>query len=730
MPEPRIEEVIRVGEHYYILATSSLVRERTHVLKDGDSFAIFDCQGDIGVAGPGVQGIYHEETRFLSRLVLTLAAHHPLLLSSSVREDNLALRADLTNPDLHVNGRVVLPRGALHISRQQFLWRGTCYQELRFTNYSLAPVELSFALEFDSDFVDVFEVRGLRRSRRGRRLPEEVGEDWVVLGYEGLDGQIRRTRLRVEPQPAPGQLTPGRLEMDLRLAPHAETAVLVTIACETGEPGPVIALAAAASQARQAQQTRRDRACRIYTANEVLNDWVGRSLSDLQMMLTETPHGPYPYAGVPWFSTVFGRDGLVTALETLWVDPEIARGVLRFLAATQAREHDPDVEAEPGKILHEMRKGEMAALGEVPFGRYYGSVDATPLFVAVAGACYRRTGDRGLLEELWPHIEAALEWMERYGDRDGDGFIEYARRSSRGLVHQGWKDSPDAIFHADGTLAEGPIAVCEVQGYAFLAYRRAAEMAAALGLADAAERYAARAEALRARFEKAFWSEELSSYALALDGQKRPCLVRSSNPGQCLWTGIVSAERAARLARTLLAPEQFSGWGIRTLAATEVRYNPMAYHNGSVWPHDNALIAHGMARYGLTEGVNRIFTGLFDASLFLELHRMPELFCGFPRRPGEGPTLYPVACAPQAWAAGAVFLLLEACLGLRIRAAGRPVPQIRFERPFLPASIPEMRMENLRVGEASVDLSVVRVGDDVSVNILDRQGQVEVVVVK
>lgn len=730
MGDARVEEVIRVGEHYYILATSSLVRERTHVLKQGDSFAILDGQGDIGVAGPNVQGIYHEETRFVSRLVLTIAGAHPMLLSSVVREDNLALRADLTNPDVHVNGRVVLPRGVLHIGRQQFLWRGTCYQELRFTNYSLAAVELAFALEFDSDFVDVFEVRGLRRARRGQRLPDQVGDDYVVVGYEGLDRRVRRTRIAVQPRPAAGQLVPGRLEMELRLAPKAETSVLVTISCEIDAPPRLLPVQVAAEEARQALEQRRQQACQIYTANEEFNDWVGRSFSDLEMMLTETPYGLYPYAGVPWFSTVFGRDGLITALETLWLDPTIARGVLQYLAATQAREENPEADAEPGKILHETRRGEMAAAGEVPFARYYGSVDATPLFVLLAGRYYQRTGDLAFLHDLWPHVEAALGWIERYGDRDGDGFVEYSRRSRRGLVHQGWKDSSDAIFHADGGLAEGPIALCEVQGYVYGAYRQAARMARALGQADRAAAYEQRAGQLRHKFEQVFWSDELSSYALALDGRKRPCLVRASNAGHCLWTGIAAPERAAQVSRTLLSPEHFSGWGIRTLASSEVRYSPMAYHNGSVWPHDNALIAHGMARYGFIEGVSRILTGLFDASLFLELHRMPELFCGFPRRPGEGPTLYPVACAPQAWAAAAVFLILEACWGLRIRAAGRAVPQVCFYRPFLPPAIPEVELRHLRVGEAEVSLAIARVGDDVSVSIRQRQGPVEIVVVK
>jgi glycogen debranching enzyme len=473
-------------------------------------------------------------------------------------------------------------------------------------------------------------------------------------------------------------------------------------------------------------RTAKSRTCTVTTSHYDVNRWLNRSVADLEMMLTNRPGGPFPYAGVPWFNAPFGRDGIITALECLWMNPWIARGVLAFLASNQARESNPATDAEPGKILHESRSGEMAATGEVPFARYYGSVDATPLFIFLASEYFQRTADLEFIRGIQPNIDLALQWIDRYGDADGDGFVEYQRKSANGLVQQGWKDSGDSVFYADGRLIEGPVALCEVQAYVFGAKRGAAELMRALGLGRRAEQLAREAEFLQQRFEEAFWCDDLGTFALALDGQKRPCRVRTSNAGHCLYMGIASPEHASRLAHTLFAEDSFSGWGIRTLSSLEVRFNPVSYHNGSVWPHENALIAYGLARYGFKELAARIAAALFDVSRFVDLQRIPELFCGFARNSTDGPTLYPVACSPQSWAIASVFLLTQAILGISVSPLKSPA--IRLDRPMLPKALEYVDIKGLSLDNSRVDLRLRPGIKGPTVDIEHHQGHVEVVV--
>jgi len=709
-----------------VLARSGITDDRNRVLKHADTFAVFDHRGDVKSGGLDEEGLYHRGTRHLSQLVLQLDGDRPFFLSSTSSRESGQLSVALTNHDRLEGGRVVTPLGTLQLSFTRFLFDATLYQRLRLKNYGLERIEPELALIFAGDFADIFEVRGMTRAARGRDLLPEVGTDQVVFAYQGLDDVLRRTVLKFDP--GPSALTASSALLRLCLEPGEERELSVTIACEVGrQQQSVVAFASARDLARRALELTPPRPSPVETSNSQANAWVNRAVSDLRMMTTELPTGPYPYAGVPWFNTPFGRDGIITALECLWWAPELAKGVLRYLASTQATEVVPEEDAEPGKILHEIRNGEMAALKEMPFGRYYGSVDATPLFVVLLDEYYQRTADRALVDELWPHAEAALTWIETYGDRDGDGFVEYHRQRPTGLLHQAWKDSDDAVFHANGELAEGPIAACEVQGYVYAALRAGMKLGMLLGLEPRAKELARRADKLRRRFDRAFWCEELGTYAIALDGRKRACRVRSSNAGQCLFSGLVSPERAAELSRTLLAAHSFSGWGIRTLSEGMPRYNPMGYHTGSVWPHDNALIALGLSRMGYNDLTLSIFSGLLDAGTHFDLERMPELFCGFEREPSAGPVLYPVACAPQAWSAASVFLLFQACLGLAIDAPRRT---LRLSQPRLPPGIDWIEIRDLSVGEASLDVLFERHADDVGVNVLRREGSVRTIVEK
>lgn len=710
-----------IAQQYYIAAGTSPSDDRTRVLKYGKTFAVFNRYGDIETLGLGEHGIFYQGTRHVSELVLLLWDSRPLLLSSTVQSDNLAFVADLANVDILENQQVTIPRGTLHIVRSRFLWQGVAYEELKMVNYGLAALEIPFRVLIGADFADIFEVRGTRRERRGRRLDDEFTNSSILMRYEGLDHIERQTRIDCDP--APAQIKTSELHFETSIGPGKAALFHFSVACNPDQKRHAIAYARAMAGAETELKAASANICEISSSNDRLNRWIKRSIADVEMMIMGNPEKNYPYAGVPWFSTVFGRDGIITAMEMLWLAPPIAKGVLQYLASTQAMEINLTAEAQPGKILHETRSGEMANLGEVPFGRYYGSIDSTPLFVMLAGAYLDCTGDLAFLENLRPHVDLALEWIDRYGDVDGDGFVEYQRHGDKGLVQQGWKDSNDSVFHADGQIAQAPIALCEVQGYVYAAKMAAARIFAELGDAQRQAALETEAAELQNRFEEAFWCEELSTYALALDGRKRPCRVRTSNPGHCLFTGIADEQRANLVAHTLVNPDSFSGWGVRTVGCHESRYNPLSYHNGSVWPHDNAIIAAGMARYGQREFTGRILMGLLDLSSAVELHRLPELICGVERRSGQGPTLYPVACSPQSWAAGAVFMLLQACLGVSVDCRQK---RMVFERPYLPEGIPQLWMRGVQIGNAQMNLFVERAARAVRVEVVEKQGQIEI----
>jgi glycogen debranching enzyme len=686
------------------------VPHQLYALKDGDIFLVADSLGDVLGLG---DGLFHDDTRILSRFTVALGTERPSLLSAALGQDNIYFTSHSTNQRLPVSGGPVAPPGVLHISRKRYLWGQRLFERISMVNYSRDEVILPLVIEFDADFRDMFEVRGLKRARRGYKHPAEIDGRSVLVRYTGLDA-VDRTSVISFSDP-PFRISEHRAEFMYPLGPESHLELYVEVGLEAGPTPTRERFRNHAALARFSMRARRRHGARLRSSGRLFSDWIAKSRSDLALLTTELSTGPYPYAGIPWFSTTFGRDAIITAYQMLWLDPSLAKGVLAYLASRQATEVSAFRDSAPGKIMHEARLGEMAGLGEVPFGRYYGGVDTTPLFVALAGAYADRTGDFEFIDAIWPNLQAAMGWIEYYGDTDGDGLIDYARGRDSGLANQGWKDSQDSVFHSDGRFATGPIALVEVQGYAFAAYQAMARLAARRAEPQMSAAWSARAERIRATVEERFWIEEKGFYAIAIDGSGEPCNVLTSNPGHLLFAKLVSPERAAQVGRRLLSRDFAPGWGVRTLAMGEARYNPMSYHNGSVWPHDTAICAMGLSHYGEREGVVSLMAALFETAVNFEM-RLPELFCGFPRQAGEPPVAYPVACLPQAWAAGSVFMMLQACLGLEVTHHA-----ITVTDPRLPIGIDRLWIDGLQVGGACVDLAIERHGTRIHVEASDRR---------
>ncbi|MEX0778830.1 MAG: amylo-alpha-1,6-glucosidase [Balneolales bacterium] len=711
----------------YTTTESVLTDDRVRTLNASDTFVVFDRWGDIRQHETPTHGLFHEGTRFISLSRFRLFDEQPALLNSSISVENDVLSVDLTNNEIYLDDELYVARAKVHMERIKFVQNGICYEKVLFFNHSKFKIDMKISFEVGSDFKDIFEVRGYKRAKRGKIFDGEDGSpEKISLNYKGLDGVYRKTVISFEPQP--DERSDNKVFYYFSLEPNQKYFISNTIKCLVGDkelytPG----FNNRYSQILAEQAYARESMASIESSHESFNRWVRRSETDLIALTAETPYGKYPYAGVPWFNTAFGRDGIITAYETLWAAPDIARGVLNFLADRQSKHTDDFDDAEPGKIMHEARSGEMADLKEVPYKLYYGTVDATPLFIILAGAYYKRTADIKFIKNLWPNIEAALNWIDNYGDSDNDGFVEYHHKSKTGLLNQGWKDADNAIHHADGRLAESPIALCEVQGYVYDAKVKAAGLAQAMGLSDISVKLESEAHILKERFNKTFWDDELKTYILALDKDKNPCRVKTSNAGQCLFSGIVDKKYASALADTLLSDTMASGWGIRTLATDARRYNPMSYHNGTIWPHDNALIAFGLAKYGFREKVLDVMARMFEATLYLELQRLPELYCGFDLRRGQGPTPYPVACSPQAWSVAVIYMMVQSCLNLEINALEKKVYMIR---PLLPPFTDYLEIKNLRIGNSHLVLKLYRYKADVGIDVIEKDKNWEVIVVK
>ena len=674
-------------------------------LKEGSTFVVADAWGDIR---GGASGLFGDGTRLLSRFRLLVGDKRPSRLNYGLSRDSAVFTFHGANLALPPVGGLTTPRGVIHLERKRCLDGGRLHERLTLTNFGLDQVMTPIAFEFGGDFRDIFEVRGMRRARRGEIEAPRLSGRGVVFAYVGLDG-VRRTAEVVFSEP-PWRLGADRADFMFSLGAGASMDLFIEAGPSERDTPSRHRFDHAVHQAHETTAAFKTHGA-ILRANDCAFDaWLEQSRADVAALTTTLPTGPYPFAGIPWFSTPFGRDGIITAWQLLWLDPSLAKGVLSYLAARQADQISAFDDSAPGKIMHETRGGEMAALKEIPFGLYYGGVDTTPLFIALAGAYLHRTGDRDTVRKLWPALLKATAWLDRNADANPNGFVDYDRAATSGLSNQGWKDSIDSVFHDDGRFAAAPIALVEVQGYAYAAWRAMSQMASVL-IEPGGPGWAVRAEEMRAAVEAKFWLEDRGFYALAIDGTGEVCGPRSSNPGHLLFVGLASESRARRVAKTLMSEDFDSGWGIRTLAVGASRFNPMSYHNGSIWPHDTGIAAMGMSLYGERAGPAKILADMFAASRNFE-NRMPELLCGFAREGDEPPIAYPVACMPQAWAAGSTFMMMQACLGLSIDAARK---EVRLVRPTLPEGVDVLTLERLMVAGGVVDLTFQRVGGGIAV---------------
>ena len=721
------------------------------VIKHADLYLLTDPFGDIHVDSRGL-GLYDRDTRLLSCSQLRVGGVRPVLLQGTAG-GNYRGTIQLTNPSIerNIENKVhpldELDGRKLGIGRERVLSLRGLVERLTIVNYAERHQDVQVDLELGVDAADIFEVRGQVRPERGVLLPAATIPGAVTFRYDGLDGRRRSTHVRFSDPAADvtaveasddGTDAGGwlRFRWTWPLEPGERRdlgwsvwATLTDSATSDDSPATLFPEPPDLTEAQAIQaydEWSRD-TTDVDTDHELFNLTIARSSADLRLLINETPDGADRHiaAGVPWFSTLFGRDSIIASLQAIAFRPQLAVETLEVLAARQATTVDDWRDAQPGKILHELRVGEMAATGELPHSPYYGSIDSTPLWLILLGATFDWTGDRALVDRLWPNALAALDWIDRYGDSDGDGFVEYERRSDRGLLNQGWKDSSDAIRDRTGRESKPPIALAEVQGYVFDAKRRMATLARLRGEADLADRLERDAETLRGRFEEAFWIEDAGYYALALDRDKRAADAIGSNAGHCLWSGIVEPGRARQVADRLMSPALFSGWGIRTYARDQPGYNPIGYHTGSVWPHDTSLIAAGLKRYGFDEESNRLVGNILEAAQRFRDFRLPELFCGFPRIDAPDPVPYPVACSPQAWSAGAPFLFLETMLGLRAHAERA---ELELWHPHLPDWLGRVTLRDVRVGDASVDLLFHRWRGTTSAEVLRKTGTLDVTI--
>jgi glycogen debranching enzyme len=712
----------------------------TLTLKDDDLFVITDTLGNITACGDDNTslGLFCRDTRFLNRLELQIEGLAPVLLSSTAQR-GFALSVLCANP--YVEGR--LQAETIGVQRELVL-NGALFEEITVTNYSRAPVSFELSLSFDADFADLFQIRGFTREHQGklmRRVKQTDGDEQdlmsvqelaletgeLTLAYQGLDGALVESRIQFS-QHKPDHFKGYTAIWTIELAPHETQQIgyrlqpLINTQPASAVGAPMTLRQAIAAESME-EQDWRSSVTQIRSDNRAFNQVIERAEQDIYLLRQSFGKGKVLAAGIPWFSTLFGRDSLIAAAQALILDPQIARNTLITLAEYQGKAEDEWRDEQPGKILHELRLGEMARCGEVPHTPYYGTVDATPLWIMLYADYYAWTHDRDTLEQLWGNALAAMDWIDR--NCRETGYLSYDRKSSRGLRNQGWKDSEDCIVYRNGELAEGAIALCEVQAYVYSAKIRLADIARMKKRLDLADRWQEEARVLQARFNQDFWVEDEGYCAIALDGDGNPVDGVASNPGHCLGLGILYPEKAHSIAERLRAPDMFNGWGIRTLSSLSPAYNPMGYHIGSVWPHDNGIITMGLRSLGLVEQALEVSQGIIDMTLQQSYQRPPELFCGYERTSGSSPVRYPVACSPQAWATGTIFQFLQMMVNLVPDAPGHC---LRIIDPALPEFVHCLSLHNLRIGQTLLDLDFERSGTTTACRVTKKRGNVRVII--
>ncbi|MBE0446521.1 MAG: amylo-alpha-1,6-glucosidase [Actinobacteria bacterium] len=701
------------------------IRERRLAIKEGDYFLFTNSEGNIPSNNTSGLGLYHKDTRFLSNFEFMVNGRTPILLSSTAERDYLA-HIELTNADFRDGKRLIIPQETLNVRRLRVI-SGGLHERIRIKNYNPFPVDLELAFAFDADFADIFEVRGMRRQKRGKLLYPKLIENELIFAYLGEDDIFRQTKINLPFKPDSIETVLNRtiIRHRITIEPGGRQVFNYNVLPIIGSSeAKTVVFNAAVADLRSSYAAWEDQITGIFTDNELFNSVMNRGISDIRALVANHPEGRIFHAGLPWYVAPFGRDSLTTAIQVLSLTTKPAKETLRFLAKFQGKEVNYWKDEEPGKILHEIREGELATLKEIPHTPYYGTVDATPLFLILAAEYYKWTNDLEFMREIRPNIELCLYWIDNYGDVDGDLFIEYKRHSKRGLINQGWKDSWNAVAHADGQLAEPPIALCEVQGYLYRAKMDIARYYRDIGEDERAQELECQASELKDKFNETFWLSEEGFFAMALDGNKKQVATVTSNVGQCLFSGIIDESKAGQVVNRLMQPDMFSGWGIRTVSKAAKIYNPMSYHNGSVWPHDNSMIIYGVKAYGFNEEATILASALFDAAIHHTYYRLPELFCGFTRRGANWPVSYPVSCSPQAWAAGSVFLMLQAMLGIFPDASKNIV---YAKNPVLPRWLNRVELDNLQVGDSKVSILLRREGAFTEVSKLSSTGNIKVV---